>query len=109
MDLRLKRRIQIKPQHAFRTEMLTSFQTSKYYKKGRLNESLTLVFLFGGIASILHTDIDNIYSREERTKRRLLNTTGMLLMGASALTLKYYLKNMGQAVRIRNEEILLNY
>src|SRR5690606_20489180 len=81
---------------SFREEMLASDQASKFYKKGQLNESITLAFVFGGIASLLRTDIDNIYSRGERTKRRLLNTTGKLRMGASALTLKYYLKTIGQ-------------
>lgn len=92
---------------AFGKEVYQSTGAIKFLKKGRLNEGLTLLFALGGILSLVHTDLDYIYTRKEQTRRQIFNLSGLVLMGTSAFTMKYYLRNMGKAVNTRNQDLLL--
>lgn len=91
----------------FGKEIYQSPEAIRYLKKARLNEGFTVVFAIGSVLSLLHSDID--YRREDQTRRRILNVSGVLLLGTSVLTMKYYLRNMGKAVDVRNKDLLLSY
>jgi hypothetical protein len=92
---------------ALEREISHSAAAIPYYKKGKLNSRLSCFFLAAaGVCSLgaaTSSDGSYITNNGRKISFNLLTATSFI---ASALTLKYALKNKGRAVHLRNLMLL---